>query len=400
MAVFAYKAVDVDSSETSGTIVADGARQARDLLRDRRLTVHQIREVAASPAGRWWRRRGGASRIRLTAFFRELSTLLAVGIPLLEAVDTLAEQYSGRLRASLQMLRERIAAGASLAEAMGQQPAVFDELSVIMTEVGEDSGSLEKALGDLAEFRQRGELVKGRIATAALYPCIVLLVGIAVTIFLMTYVVPGLLSGLAQAGKPLPGPTRIVKAISDFLIHYPLPLLAGLAAAVGGVVGLARTARGRRLWHRAQLRIPILGELIRKQAIARIAVVLSTLMRSGLVFLRGLQVARRATVNRVLADALGACERAVQAGQEISDSLAATGAFPPMVVKIFSVGQQSGRLEEMLDRLAEDYDRQVATTAGRFTSVLEPVLIILLAVVVGFVALATILPLLEAGNVL
>lgn len=400
MTVFAYKAADVDASEISGTIVADSPRQARDLLRDRSLTVHQMVEVASQTNIHWWNRRGSASRAKLTGFFRELSTLLAVGIPLLEAIDTLAEQYTGRLRATLLMLRERIAAGSSLADAMGQQPAVFDELSVIMTEVGEDSGSLETTLGELGEFRQRGEQVKGRIATAALYPCIVLMVGLAVTIFLMTYVVPGLLSGLAQAGKPLPAPTRIVKAISDFLIHHPAPLLTAVAGLIVGVVSLMRTGPGRRLWHRSQLRIPILGELIRKQAIARIAVIVSTLMRSGLVFLRGLQVARRATRNRVLADALGVCEKAVQAGQDISESLATTGAFPPMVVKIFSVGQQSGRLEEMLDRLAEDYDRQVATTASRFTSVLEPVLIILLAILVGFVALATILPLLEAGNVL
>jgi len=165
------------------------------------------------------------------------------------------------------------------------------------------------------------------------------------------------------------------------------------------IIWALRIDRIRFAWHRAQLKIPIVGDLIRKQAIARIAVIVSTLMKSGLVFLRGIEIAGRATRNLVLKRALEDCGQAVQAGRDISDALQSTGAFPPMVVQIFSVGQHSGRLEEMLDRLATDYDRQVNTIANRFTSVLEPVLIIILALVVGFVAFATVLPLLEAGNV-
>src|SRR5207248_1225688 len=146
------------------------------------------------------------------------------------------------------------------------------------------------------------------------------------------------------------------------------------------------------------LRLPILGELVRKQAIVRISIVVSTLLKSGIVFVRALQIAQRTTNNLVLRDALARCERAVTAGEEIADALGHTGAFPPMVVQIFSVGQQSGRLEEMLDRLAASYDQQVQTSAQRLAAILEPLIILLLAGVVLFIVLATVLPILEAGN--
>src|SRR5439155_10263030 len=156
--------------------------------------------------------------------------------------------------------------------------------------------------------------------------------------------------------------------------------------------------RGRHAFQRYVLRLPLVGDLVRKQAIVRIAIVISTLLKSGVVFVRTLQIAQRTTGNLVLRDALSRCERAVNAGEEIADALGRTQAFPPMVVQIFSVGQQSGRLEEMLDRLAVSYDHQVQTSAQRLTAILEPLIIVVIAVLVLFIVLATVLPILEAGN--
>jgi general secretion pathway protein F len=191
-----------------------------------------------------------------------------------------------------------------------------------------------------------------------------------------------------------------VKAASDWLVNRWWVLLVVAAVVVVAVRVVLGTPRGKLAWHRAVLRIPIVGELVRRQAIVRMCVVLSTLLRSGMVFVRSLQIARRTTTNLVLAGALEQCERAVQAGREIAESLERTGAFPPVVVQVFAVGQQSGRLEEMLDRLAADYDRQVQTAAQRLTAVLEPLLILALVVLVGFIGLATVLPLLEAADVM
>jgi type II secretory pathway component PulF len=406
MAVFTYKAVSGDASAVSGLIVAETPREARDSLRARGLTVEEVAPRESGGAGGaagmrgFFRRSGSRGDVaRVNGFIRELSTLLGVGIPLVEAIDTIQSQHRGRFAAALLMLRDRIAAGASLADAMREQPDVFDELCAQIAQVGEDAGTLDTALERVAEFKERSAAFRNRIATVLIYPAVVVMMAIGVSVLLMTMVVPNLLDSLQSVGRPLPWPTRVVKHASDFLVHQWWVLLLVLAGIVVGVRLVLRTPRGRWQWHRAQLRIPIMGELIRKQAVVRLCVVLSTLLRSGLVFVHSLQIARRTTSNLILADALERCEAAVQTGRDIGESLKATGAFPPVVVRIFSVGQQSGRLEEMLDRLAVDYDRQVTTASQRLTAVLEPALILVLVVLVGFIGVATILPLLEAADV-
>ena len=337
---------------------------------------------------------------RTVSFVRELATLLTVGAPLLDAIDAIAEQRSGRFRAVLLMLRDRIAAGATLAGAMREHPDVFDEMCVSITEVGETAGNLESALERLAEFKERSQILKDRVGTALLYPLIVFCMALSVSLFLMTFVVPKLLAGLVEAKREIPLVTRIVKGVSDALVNqWWLILLAG-AGLVALLGALLNSPTGRRRWHRLQLRIPIVGDMIRKQAIIRMSVIVSTLMRSGMVFARAVHIARRATRNQVFRDALRACETAVERGQDIAAALSDTGAFPRVVVQIFAVGQHSGRLEEMLDRLATDYDRQLATTSQRLTAILEPVLILLLVILVGFIAFATVLPMLEAANAL
>lgn len=401
MAVFAYKAFDADASVVSGTIVADTPLQARDDLRDRGLTIQDVVQRTAGTELRWWHKRSSRRyAVKVVSFVRELSTLLAVGMPLLEAIDTVARQQHGSFRGSLLILRDQVASGLSLADAMRQQPQVFDELCVNITEVGENAGTLESVLEQFAQFRERAQQLKGKVGSALLYPAIVLVTGIGVSIFLMTFVVPNLLESLIGAGRPLPLVTQVVKAVSDFLVYRWWLLVAIVAGALVTGAAVLSSTPGRRLWHRWQLRVPLVGEMIRKQAIVRIAIVISTLMRSGVVFVRAVQIAQHSTRNLVLREALGRCEQAVHAGRDIAEALEDTGAFPLTVVQIFAIGQQSGRLEEMLERLAADYDVQVATTAGRLASVLEPVLILLLAVIVGFIAFATILPILEAGNVL
>lgn len=399
--MFAYKALDLDESGVAGTVIADTPRQARDSLRAKGLTVHEVQPLqAARPLTFWQKQFTRKHAVKGVAFIRELSTLLGVGIPLLEAIDTIAKQHKGGFHACLLMLRDRVSEGLSLAEAMRQQPMIFDELVVNITEVGESAGNLESALSQLADFKNRSLQFRNRITSALLYPCIVLATGLAVGTFLMTFVVPKLLQPLLDSGQSLPAVTTLVKATSDLLVQRWWLLLGLALIAVVAFGTVLRTPRGKLAWHRLQLRIPILGDLIRKQAIVRLAVVFATLLRSGIVFLRALEIAQRSTKNLVLKDALAKCAAAVQGGQDIAKSLEATDAFPALVVQIVSVGQQSGRLEEMLDRLAVDYDAQVATATARFLAVLEPILILMLAVIVGLIAFATILPILEAGNVL
>ena len=201
-------------------------------------------------------------------------------------------------------------------------------------------------------------------------------------------------------GKPLPFATVIIKGASDLLLGWWWAILLGLAAVVSGMSALLRSERGAMAWHRLQLKLPLFGDLIRRQAIARMSLVMATLLKSDVVFVRAVRIAQRTVRNRVLRNALVACEQAVMSGRDISVALEKTSAFPPLVIQMFAVGQASGRLEAMLESLAADYDTQVDITAGRITTLLEPLMMIILAVVVGFIAFATILPILEAGNVL
>lgn len=399
MAIYTYHALDARRSAVRGAIAADGPRQAREQLRRRGLAIQAIEETKSNRAKRpvlVSRRYGG----KLTSAIRELATLLGVGIPLTEAIDTLARQQRGGFKTALLLLRDRVNGGLGLAEAMAEQPEVFDTLSVRMVEVGENSGTLEAVLEQLAGFKERSSELKDRVLTALLYPAIVLAVSLAVTIFLMTVVVPMLLSNLLEAGRALPWPTRVLKGASDLLVHQGwLPLLALVVLAIALAAAL-RTTSGRRLWHRLLLRIPMIGAMARKQTIARMAMVLATLIRSGIVYLKAVEIVVRSTSNLVFREALERSAQEVGAGQDISQALERTGVFPPLVVHIFAVGQQSGRLEEMLERLAADYDRQVASSSARLASALEPLLILTLAIFVGFILFATLLPILEAGNVL
>jgi type II secretory pathway component PulF len=382
-------------------MVGDTARQVRDLLRARGLTVYKITERRSAGRGSAGGRRpfGRRHAAQVVSFVRELSLLLGVGTPLLDAIDTIARQHAGSFRASLLALRDRVSAGVGLADAMREQPALFDELAVSMVEVGESSGTLEAVLDQLAGFRERGLALKNRVATALAYPAIVLVMAAGVSVMLMTVVVPNLLSALTEAGRPLPWSTRVVKGASDALVNDWWLILLVAAAAVAAAAAYVRTAGGRRRWHRAQLAVPVVGELIRKQAIARLTVVIATLLRSGVVFVRAVEIAQRSTRNVLLRDALRECGSAVTGGRDIGAALAATGAFPPLVIQVFAVGQQSGRLEEMLERLAADYDRQVNTAAQRMSVLLEPLLILVMVAVVGLIAFATVLPMLEAADV-
>jgi len=209
-----------------------------------------------------------------------------------------------------------------------------------------------------------------------------------------------LLANLAEAGQKLPWPTMVLKYGSDFLLSYGLWLLAGLLILLFGLIGLLRTQTGKRCWYRLLMRTPLIGPMALKQEVARVAMVISTLLGSGIVFLTAIEIAGRSTRNILIRDALGACAERISAGRDLGEAMERANFFPQLVVHVFSVGQKSGKLEEMLLRLAEDYDRQVSSTSARLSAIIEPVLILVLAVFVGFILFATMLPILEAGNVL
>jgi len=399
MAVYTYKAAGQTHDIMVGTIAADTPRQARDLLRERGLSVRDLTDYKpGSSAKRSLLRTRSFDRRLTTALIRDLATLLGVGLPLLESLETTARQAKGGFQSAIVLLRDRVSAGSSLAAAMADQPRVFDDLSISIAEVGEDAGMLDASLQRLAEFRERRDEVTNRLATALIYPLIVTIVGALSSVFLMTFVVPKILQPLIEQDLPLPLPTRIVKGLSDGLLNWWW-LIAIASIAIGvALAGIWKSPSGRRQWDRLILKLPLIGDLVAKQNLVRVAEVLSTLLKSGIVFVRALQITQRTVSNRVMRDALHRCEIAITAGGDIGAAMEETAAFPPMAVQVFALGQQSGRMEEMLDRLAKAYDSQVSSASARLAALLEPAIILLLAVMVLFIVLATVLPILEVGD--
>ena len=326
--------------------------------------------------------------------------MLHAGIPMLEALDTIADQNRGSFRAAILGVRDKVAAGSSLAQSLAERPDLFDAASVHMVEVGENSGTLEAVLSQLADFKRKQLNLKDSVTTALVYPLFLIVFGSAAAIFLMTSVLPPLIETLQETVQVLPWPTRVAKAMSDTLLNYYWLIATLLVASVLGVISMLRTDAGKEFWHRMLLRLPIIGPMAIKQGVARIAMIIGTLSRSGVELTRAVELAEKSTANVIFKKALRECGERIAAGEEVADALQSSGAFPPLAVRVFSVGQESGKLDEMLFRLAEDYDSQVATASARFTALLEPVLIMVLAALVGFLLLATILPILEAGNVM
>ncbi len=401
MAVFSYTGVDRDSTTVRGTVAADTPRQARDQLRGEGVRVKKLAECVTKSSRSWLPKLSlASSSAQWATAVHELAMLLHAGIPMLDALDTLAEQNRGAFRTAILGVRDRVAAGSSLAEALGDRPDLFDAASVHMVEVGENSGTLDSVLGQLAEFKQKQLALRDSVTTAMVYPAFLICFGTAAAIFLMTSVLPPLLESLQETLDRLPWPTMVAKTVSDALLAYGWLLLIAGVAAVFAITLMLRTERGKEIWHRTLLRLPLIGPMAIKQGVARIAMIIATLSRSGVELTRAVELAERSTGNVIFKKALRTCGQRIAAGEEFADALEQSEAFPPLAVRVFSVGQQSGTLDEMLFRLADDYDTQVATASARLTALLEPALILVLAAMVGFLLLATILPILEAGNVM
>lgn len=394
MPLYQYEAASSASGRHAGVVAADSPRAARDQLRDRGLQVVHLAEQA--PAGGSRLTLGGGRRV--TRMFRELATLLAVGVRLADALELLANQAEAAFRPCLLGLRDRVVQGGSLSQAMGDNPKLFDTVACRVVAVGEQGGSLAEILEHLADYREKSERLKGKLTQALAYPTLVFVVGTGVCVFLMTRVVPTLLGTLQEMGRDLPPITRVVKAVSDGLVSgWWILLLAGLALGVGGWLAFQNLAV-RRHWDRLLLRLPVIGRIHQNQQVARVAFVIGALMQAGVPFEETLGVARGTLSNQQLADGLAKCEEAVRRGRDLGSALRGAEGWPEAAVQAFALGQQSGQLPQILARIARDLDAEAERQAARLAGILEPLLILLLAVMVGTVALAALLPILEAGQ--
>lgn len=408
MPIFEYKALTTTGQVKKGIIDGDTARDARSKLRGDHMHVTEMREVVKAKDRRKSSEEKKAFSLKdiqigssistreLATFTRQFATLLKSGIQLADALKALVEQAGDRrLEQVLRVVKEEITSGNNLAEALAKHPRYFSDLYVNMVRAGEASGTLDVVLTRIADYQQKQASLKSKVISAITYPCIMLTVATAVVIFLMSFVVPQITAVLLERGQTLPVMTQILKTVSDFIRGFWWLLVLGAAAAAIFVKGLLATEAGRLRFDTLLLRLPIFGSLFSKQAISRFSLTFSTLLKSGLPALDALKIVSLVVNNARLTRVINDIHARILEGADIATPIKRSKIFPPMVGYMVSVGEQSGQLEEVLDRIAEGYEEELDHAIQRMTALLEPVIIIFLAVVVGFIIAAVLLPLLN-----
>jgi len=405
MPVYDYTALNARGRKVTGIIDADSPMVARQRLRESRVYPVAIKEVSAADSPREKHTPESLrlfSRVRpieVSMVTRQLATLVGAGFPLVSAMDVLIPQTkSPALKKVLAQVRESVVEGANFATALAAYPRLFSPLYVNMVRAGETSGTLEIVLERLAEISERQQELKTRIRAALAYPLFMSLIGTVVLFLLMIFIVPNITSIFADMNQTLPAPTRFLIAVSAFFKHYWWLMAAAVAAAAVILRRLKKTDRGEYLFHRFILRLPVIGMLIKKLAVARFARTLGSLLENGVPLLNSLDIVRNITGNRLIAEAIEGAAVEVGRGQPLARSLEPDGVFPDLSIQMIQVGEQSGNLEEMLKKIADVYETEVESRVLAMTSLLEPVMILVMGVVVGFIVLSICLPIFEMNQ--
>jgi general secretion pathway protein F len=407
MPVFEYVAIDRAGKSRKGIIDADSARAARNKLRSdgiypTRLEETQADEISERPSRLQFRI--PLQRVRradVVSTTRQLATLLSAGLPLVSALSGVLEQVKRpALRKVLSQVRERVKEGMSLASALMEHPAVFPSVYTAMINAGETSGTLELVVERLAEFGEQQLALQRKIRSTLAYPLLMLIVGVGVVVFLMAYVIPRVTQIFVEMKQELPLPTTILIGVSEFFQKYwPLAILA-IVGCFFAARYYVKTDAGRRRYYKMLLNLPVVGSIVEKVAMARITRTLGTLLHNGVPLLSAMEIVRSLVSNVVLRQALEEARQEISEGASITAPLARGGVFPPSVIQMISVGEQSGNLEGMLFKVAETFDSEVETSVTTFTSLLGPFMILFLAFFVGFVVLAVLLPIFEMSHLI
>ena len=408
MPIFEYRALTTTGGVKKGIIDADTARDARDKLRLDSMHVTEMREMADTKEKRG---PGGAKKKQglslkffqrsissreLATFTRQFSTLLKSGIQLADALKALVEQATNRdLEQVLRVVKEENTGGNNLAESLAKHPRYFSDLYVNMVRAGEASGTLDVVLTRIADYLQKQASLKSKVISAITYPCIMLTVATAVVIFLMSYVVPQITSVLQERQQQLPFITQILKSASDIFKSFWWIILLAVASAFFLTKAVLATESARLRFDAFLLRMPLFGPLFSKQAISRFTLTFSTLLKSGLPALDALKIVSLVVNNARLTQVINDIHTRILEGADIATPIKKSKVFPPMIGYMVAVGEQSGQLEEVLDRISESYEEELDHAIQRLTSLIEPIIIIFLAVVVGFIIAGVLLPLLN-----
>lgn len=402
MSAFEYSALNASGGQERGLIEGDTPRHARSLLRDRGLMPLEIREVQEKSAQRPTLFSGGGGSIsttELTLFTRQLATLVRSGLPLDEALTAVSQQSeSKRVKRIALGVRSSVLEGSSMAQALNQFPNAFPPLFRATVEAGEQSGKLDLILERLAEYVERRQVMQQKVMLAAFYPAILTVVAIGVVVLLLTYVVPQVVGVYGDIQQELPALTKGLIAFSDFLRDYG-PYLA-VAMVVGAIIfgRMMRAEEFRRRVHRFQLRLPLIGRLVRGANTGRFTRTLGILFGSGVPILDAMRIGTQVVSNVPMRDAIDIATTKVREGAPLARSLGESKLFPPITIHLIASGEASGRLDDMLDRSAENQEREVETLVAALMGVFEPVLILVMGGVVLLIVLAILLPIFDLNQ--
>jgi len=405
MPKFSYTAVDSTGKQVSGTLDASSQEAATEQLRSKGWYPTSITQLVAKSAQPQKMQKGfslfGEKKVNaktLTIFTRQLATLIDAGLPLLKGLQTLYRQEKHpTLKAAITKLGESVESGSTFSEAIAAHPKIFNKLYVNMVKAGELGGVLEVVLARLAEFLEKAQRIKNKVVAAMFYPIVVLLIAFGILIFLLIFVVPQFKKIFQEllGDKPLPPITVFVTDVSSFILNNFLFIAGGIIFLIISINLFSKTESGRRVIDKLILKLPLFGNLILLTGIARFCRTLGTLITSGVPILQALNITKETAGNTVLSDAIAKVHDAVKEGENIAPPLDQSGVFPPMVVSMIDIGEESGRLPDMLIRIADVYEDEVDNAVAGITSVLEPAMIVFLAVVVGTIVVALFLPLIS-----
>lgn len=409
MGLFSYRAVDKVGMQVTGTIDAADRRSAVSGLANNGQFVIELSEETQRPSVSTGERavlelsrfvRFGSRRITkgdILAITSQLSTALRAGLPLLNGLEIIRDQqHKAATRELLDKLAKSVSSGQSLSEAMGEHERIFSPLYLSMIRVGETGGILEQTSTQLTGLLERDEKIKTSMRNASAYPIFVLSLGLVSVVVIITWILPNILATIAGGIAVLPWPTKVLMALSWFIKNYGW-LLAGVIAAGG--YGFKRwvSSAGRTKWDAFKLKIPILGSVLRTIAVGRFARTLGSLTKGGVTILESLAVVRDTLGNEVLGREIDDVAEKVKSGAPLGSGLAESGYFPPLLVQIVSIGEQTGKLDELLLNAAETFDGEADSAIARFIAIFPAVLILLLGVVIGFIIVAVLLPIVMMG---
>jgi type IV pilus assembly protein PilC len=402
MAVYQYVALNRSSGQkVTGTIDVTTESAGIAMLKERGLLVTsmQVSKGKANAKKRTRRKRVGIDD--LVIFCRQMATIVNAGLPLIEGLNILGEQMENpTFRSVVRQIEKDVEGGDTLTEALARHPRIFNPLFVNLIKAGEASGMLDEILAQLALYLEKAASLQRKVKSATIYPTVVMTVATIVVIVLMVYVIPVFEKIFQGFGAQLPVPTMVLITISHFIKDYWYALAGGLFVAGFLFTRVLKTDKGRYTFDAMLLKLPVLGVLFRKVAVAKFSRTFSTLLRSGVNILVALEIVARTSGNRVIELAIDNMRNSIKEGESIAGPLRESNVFPPMVIRMIDVGERTGALDEMLTKIADFYEDQVDTAVAGLTQMLEPVILVFLGVVVGGILIAMYMPMFAMTNII